>query len=229
MELQKLKNQNTTYISCDLLNSGEGVDGLVNVETVKAEYGTTANTFFTSNISYNEKKDEYRLEEFKKSELSMVLIEEDMFKNQKVWIKEGVYAEYVIDKLKNEKVLSLSLKEDLFNDGIEKFYKENHLNISLLNGLSKENKKEIFENISAKGMLEEFIKLSENYTPKILASSGAIELKFSDNDLGEIKNKFQENLIRKIDTKKLLIEKSSSLNALIEETSVQKRRKNRPV
>lgn len=229
MELQKLKNQNATYISCDLLNSGEGVDGLVNVETIKAEYGTTANTFFTSNISYNDKKDEYRLEEFKKSELSTILIEEDMFKNQKVWIKEGAYAGYIIDKLKDEKVLSLSLKEDLFNDGIEKFYKENHLNISLLNGLSKENKKDIFENISAKGMIEEFIKLSENYTPKILATSSSIELKFTENDLSEIKDKFQYNLMSKINTKKLLIEKSSSLNELIEDTSVHKKRKNRPV
>ena len=229
MELQKLKNQNATYISCNLLNSGEGVDGLVNVETVKAEYGSTAKTFFTSNISYNEKSGNYRLEEFNKSELSPVLIEEDMFKNQKVWIKEGAYAEYIIEKLKTDKVLSLSLKEDILNDGIEKFYKDNHLSISLLNGIPKENKKEIFENISPKIMLEEFVKISENYNPKILSSSGSIELTFVENDLTKIKDKYQNNLMMKISTKKLLAEKASSLNELIEDSSVQKRRKNKPI
>jgi hypothetical protein len=213
MEIQKLRNKNIVYVSCDLLNAGVSLDAASNVASLKEEYLSTSTVFFTSHIHFNELKNEYILEEFSNSNISTLLIEEDMFNNEKVWIKEGDYANYVLEKLNNNEILNGKIKETLIKDSIQKLFEKENISSLIIEKLKQSLDNESFTKIIPEKIKKEFLSIAEKMPIKVLySSSKEVEISFSKDDLIKIKDTCYKSVLSSIDTKNLLSQKESSLN-----------------
>lgn len=228
MRIEKLNAGKDYYFSCELLDQCHSVEGFSNVKSIKMDYESTAKEV-TNNIVYIESKDEYKLQEFNKSESTPIIIEKDMFGKQKIWIKEGAFSEYVFESLKNSNVLSLNVLEEVIENSLKNFYKDNKLNISILNGLGNVQRKEAYKEINPEDMLNSFINIAIKEKMKFHIEGDNCVVQLDKSSLENIKNKMKEKALQTIKVKELLKTKASSLNDLIQESKIDnKRQKNKP-
>lgn len=228
MKIEKLNAGNDYYFSCELLDQCHSVEGFSNVKSIKMDYESTAKEV-TNNIVYIESKDEYKLQEFNKSESTPIIIEKDMFGKQKIWIKEGAFSEYVFESLKNSDVLSLNVLEEVIENSLKNFYKDNKLNISILNGLGNTQRKAAYKEINPEDMLKFFINIAIKEKLKFHIEDDNCIVQLDKNSIENIKEKMKDKAIQTIKVKELLKTKASSLNDLIQDSKIDRKiKKNKP-
>jgi hypothetical protein len=228
MKIEKLNAGTDLYLSCNLLDQCNGVEGFSNVKSLKMSYGSTAKEV-TNNIIYIESEDVYKLQEFNKSERTPVIIEKDMFGKQKIWIKSSAFSDHVFQSLKNSQVLSTNVLEEVIESALKNYYKDNKLNISILNGLGNVQRKEAYKEIKPEEMLKNFLNIANKEPLKFYIEGENCVVMFDKTNLDNIKDKMKEKALQVIKVRGLLKTKASSLNDLIQETKIDKKiKKNKP-
>ncbi len=227
MNLQKLKAGNETYFSTDLLDQCHSVESFSNVKLIMTEYGSTSKEV-TNNIIYNELKDEYKLEEFNKTNNTQVIVETDMFGKKKLWIKDGAYASFIFDKLKESNFLSLNILEEVIEESLKDYYKNNKLNISILNGLGNTRRKEAYQEFSQEEMIENFVNIAKDKKIDFHIENNTVNVLIKPDMYQNIKNEFKDTIEKKLSVKNVLKNRASSLNELIQDYSSKPKNKIKP-
>lgn len=216
MKIKKLKSGSDTYYSCDLLDQSNGCEGFSNIKYLTLEHGEKST--ITNNVIYFDDTNEFILESFQGIDNTPVIIEEDIFGNKKAWLKEGVYCENIMEKLKNNNVISINILKEVIADSLVDYYKANKLNISILNGLSNQDRKSAYSNISPKEMLDSFVKAAIEEELTFNIEDNACKVIIKNNTFSNIKEKIKKDAINTIKIKKLIESKGGSLNDLIANT-----------
>lgn len=121
MEIQKLTTTKGSYISCNLLNSAEGIDGYINTGKIKELHSSLAENIFSSNIYYHEKSESFVLQT-DNTPNPLLFIVEDMFADVQIWIREGSFAKDILQQLKEHSCLDNNKKKELILDSISSYY-----------------------------------------------------------------------------------------------------------
>ncbi len=227
MNLQKLKAGSETYFSSDLLDQCHSIESFSNVKLIMLEYGSTSKEV-TNNIIYNELKDEYKLEEFNKSNNTQVIVETDMFGKKKLWIKDGAYANFIFEKLKDSNCLSLNILEETIEESLKDYYKNNKLNISILNGLGNSKIKEAYQEFTQEEMIENFVNIAKNKKIDFHIENNGINVLIKPDVYQNIKNEFKDTIEKKLCVKNVLKNKASTLNELIQDYTSKPKNKIKP-
>jgi len=227
MNLQKLKAGSETYFSSDLLDQCHSIESFSNVKLIMLEYGSTSKEV-TNNIIYNELKDEYKLEEFNKSNNTQVIVETDMFGKKKLWIKDGAYANFIFEKLKDSNCLSLNILEETIEESLKDYYKNNKLNISILNGLGNSKRKEAYQEFTQEEMIENFVNIAKNKKIDFHIENNGINVLIKPDVYQNIKNEFKDTIEKKLCVKNVLKNKASTLNELIQDYTSKPKNKIKP-
>lgn len=227
MNLQKLKAGSETYFSSDLLDQCHSIESFSNVKLIMLEYGSTSKEV-TNNIIYNELKDEYKLEEFNKSNNTQVIVETDMFGKKKLWIKDGAYANFIFEKLKDSNCLSLNILEETIEESLKDYYKNNKLNISILNGLGNSKRKEAYKEFTQDEMIENFVNIAKNKKIDFHIENNGINVLIKPDVYQNIKNEFKDTIEKKLCVKNVLKNKASTLNELIQDYTSKPKNKIKP-
>lgn len=224
MKVEKLKTSNGIYLSCQFLEQIEGLSGFSNVENVKSLFKEDLNPVIINNNSIikSDNTEYYKLEEFNNSVNTKIIIEKDIFDNEKIWIKDIPENLYVFNNLKYSNTLSVSLYKDIMETSLAEFYKQNKLNISILNGLSNASRKIAYKEMNPEEMLKSFINMASREDIDFHIEAGKCLPIINKNKMDIIKDKIKHIVIQKIKIKSLLSEKSSSLNELIEDSKITK-------
>lgn len=225
MKIQTLKSGSEIYYSCDLLVDSEGVHGYSNVKLLTDDMGENAT--LTNNITYYENKDQFILEGFNKIENTPIIIEKDIFGGQKIWIKDSNYCNSLLDNIKNSKVISVNVLEEVINDSLKNYYRENKLNILILNVLSNPQRKQASKDITPNEMFNIFLDISNKSDLKFNIEDGNCKVKINDNTFIKIKEEVKKKVLNILQIKELLRNKSSSLNDLIVDNKVKNKSKNK--
>lgn len=227
MNLQKLKAGSETYFSSDLLDQCHSIESFSNVKLIMLEYGSTSKEV-TNNIIYNELKDEYKLEEFNKSNNTQVIVETDMFGKKKLWIKDGAYANFIFEKLKDSNCLSLNILEETIEESLKDYYKNNKLNISILNGLGNSKRKEAYQEFTQEEMIENFVNIAKDKKIDFHIENNTVNVLIKPDMYQNIKNEFKDTIEKKLSVKNVLKNRASSLNELIQDYSSKPKNKIKP-
>jgi hypothetical protein len=227
MNLQKLKAGNEIYFSTDLLDQCHSIESFSNVKLIMLEYGSTSKEV-TNNIIYNELKDEYKLEEFNKTNNTQVIVETDMFGKKKLWIKDGAYASFIFEKLKESNCLSFNVLEDVIEESLKDYYKNNKLNISILNGLGNTKRKEAYQEFTQEEMIENFVNIAKNKKIDFHIENNGVNVTIKPDIYQDIKNDFKDTIEKKLCVKNVLKNKASTLNELIQDYTAKPKNKIKP-
>lgn len=225
MKIQNLKSGSENYYSCDLLVDSEGIYGYSNVKYLISEMGENAT--LTNNITYYENKDQFILEGFNKIENTPIIIEKDIFGGQKIWIKDSNYCNSLLDNIKQSKVISVNFLEEVINDSLKNYYKENKLNILILNVLSNPQRKQASKDITPNEMFNIFLDAAIKEDLKFNIDNGYCKVRINDNVFMKIKENVKKKVLNILQIKELLRNKSSSLNDLIVDEIVDHKSKNK--
>lgn len=223
MKIQNLKSGSENYYSCDLLVESEGVCGYSNVKFLTNEYGV--NSTITNSITYYENKDQFILEGFNKIENTPIIIEKDIFGGKKVWIKAGDYCNSLLDNIKQSKVISVNFLEEVINYSLKNYYKENKLNILILNGLSNPQRKQASKDITPSEMFDFFVEQSIKEDLKFNIENDDCKVNINEDIFLKIKENVKKRVLNILQIKELLRTKSSSLNELIVNNKVKNKNK----
>lgn len=204
------------YYSLDLLDHGEGINGFTNVNTIVKEYEDSIKRVYQSNIGFSEKHNEYFFEEFNNTKNPSVILEEDMFGKEKVWLKSCATTDRLLSKLEKDNVLSKKLKKEIVENAILTTYKEKNIEQELINNLSDADKSLVAEYVAGGKLANKFMSLVEKTNPTYLVDAGKCFIHINQKELNEFKQDLEKDLQRVITTKNLLLKKTVSDNNSIE-------------
>ncbi len=205
MNLQRMKSGKDYYISLDLLDQGQGIDGFSNVEAILKDYGTTIRNVYNSNINYNEKSNEFNLEQHSEQINPAVIIEEDMFGKMKVWLKSSKTSEYLISKINSFNVIDQNIKNKILNESINKFYNEEKIAEKIKEKFNDDL--EIKEN--EKNIILKFSKILKESDLCFHTDNGQCSIHLSKKEKENIIEKIFNEVEKSISTKNFLLKKSS--------------------
>lgn len=141
-----MKSGKDTYVSNDLLDQGEGINGFSNVAAINKEYSSTIRRVNQSNLVFHEKKGEFELVQYSETTNPTVIIEEDMFGKEKVWLKESNTTNHFLEKIENESIIDKKLRDKILDQAIISYVEDQKLKIYLSINLSEEQKPLIDKN-----------------------------------------------------------------------------------
>jgi len=233
MNLQKLKAGSETYFSSDLLDQCHSIESFSNVKLIMLEYGSTSKEV-TNNIIYNELNSSNSSNspdsphKSNKSNNTQVIVETDMFGKKKLWIKDGAYANFIFEKLKDSNCLSLNILEETIEESLKDYYKNNKLNISILNGLGNSKRKEAYQEFTQEEMIENFVNIAKNKKIDFHIENNGINVLIKPDVYQNIKNEFKDTIEKKLCVKNVLKNKASTLNELIQDYTSKPKNKIKP-
>lgn len=219
-----MKAGKDTYYSLDLLDHGEGVNGFSNVTTIVNEYNSSIKRVFQSNISFNEKDNEYFFEEFNATQNPSVILEEDMFGKEKVWLKSGGTTDHILNTIEKDNVLNKKLKKEIIESAILATYKEKNIEQELINKISEPEQLMLAEYIQSGKLAHKFVSIVEKTNPTYLVDAGKCFIHVNQKDMNIFKELLEKDLHRVVSTKNLLLKKSAATeNSLSSTTEVKKK------
>jgi hypothetical protein len=226
MNIHKMKAGKDTYYSLDLLDHGEGVSGLTNVMTIVKEYGASIKRVYQSNISFNEKDNEYFFEEFTNTQNPNVILEEDMFGKEKVWLKAGGTTQHILEKIEKDNVLNKKLKKEIIEQAILTAYTDKNIEKEIVSKLDKPEQDMITDYLTTGKLANKFVHIVEKSNATFLVDGGKCFMHIHQNDLKDLKILLEKDIERVVSTKKLLIKKSElkdeSANTQIQQPTSKK-------
>lgn len=229
MNIQKMRAGKDIYYSLDLLDHGEGINGFTNVNTIVKEYEESIKRVYQSNIGFSEKHNEYFFEEFNNTKNPSVILEEDMFGKEKVWLKSGATTDRLLSKLEKDSVLSKKLKKEIVENAILTTYKEKNIEKELINQLSETEQSLVSEYITSGKLANKFVSIVDKTNPTYLVDAGKCFIHINQKDLTEFKQVLEKDLQRVITTKNLLLKKTGSDNSDLVEKPISPRKNNRKI
>jgi len=206
IHIQKMKAGKDLYLSTNLLDQGEGINGLTNVKTLIKEYGTSVKRVFQSNIRLEDEN--YYLEEFNQNKNPTIIVEEDMFGKEKIWIQNGGIAEHLLNTIENNTVLDEKLKNEIISETFKNFYVTNQLESKILNEFTLEDKNLIRGHIEKDQILKKFIAAFKSSGGQFNIDNGECQIYLKTIDLKNIVDTIKQDLNSVLKTKKLLLVKS---------------------
>ena len=212
-----MKAGKDTYYSLDLLDHGEGVNGFTNVTTIVKDYNSSIKRVYQSNISFNEKDNEYFFEEFNNTQNPTVILEEDMFGKEKVWLKASGTTDHLLSTIEKDGVLNKKLKKEIVENSILTTYKDKNIEKEVLNKLTETEQAVVNEYINSGKLAHKFVSIVEKTNPTYIVDAGKCFIHTNQKELNEFKELLEKDLYRVISTKNLLLKKTSAT----EETNVE--------
>lgn len=226
MNIQKMKAGKDTYYSLDLLDHGEGVNGFTNVTTIVKDYNTSIKRVYQSNISFNEKDNEYFFEEFNNTQNPSVILEEDMFGKEKVWLKASGTTDHLLSTLEKEGVLNKKLKKEIVENAILSTYNDKNVEKETLNKLTPSEQEMVTEYISSGKLAHKFVSIVEKTNPTYIVDAGKCFIHVNQKDMNDFKELLEKDLHRVVSTKNLLLKKASITEEAANTEETTKQRKN---
>jgi hypothetical protein len=230
MNIQKMKAGKDTYYSLDLLDHGEGINGFTNVKTIVQDYSSSIKRVYQSNISFSEKHNEYFFEEFNSTQNPTVILEEDMFGKEKVWLKASGTTEHLISKIEKDSVLNKKLKKEIVESAILSTYKNKNIERDVLSKITPDDHALVAEHINTGKLAHKFVSLVEKTTPTYIVDGGNCFVHIHQKDLNNFKELLEKDLHRVISTKNMLIKKSKATeDTTIPEKAIVQRKNTRKI
>jgi hypothetical protein len=225
-----MKAGKDTYYSLDLLDHGEGVNGFTNVTTIVKDYNSSIKRVYQSNISFNEKDNEYFFEEFNSTQNPSVILEEDMFGKEKVWLKAGGTTDHLLSAIEKDGVLNKKLKKEIVENAILSTYQDKKIEKELVGKLSLTEQEMIAEYVTSGKLAHKFVTLVEKTNPTYLVDAGKCFVHVNQKDMTEFKELLEKDLHRVVSTKNLLLKKAAATEeAANTDTLVKPRRNTRKI
>lgn len=220
-----MKAGKDTYYSLDLLDHGEGVNGFTNVTTIVKDYNSSIKRVYQSNISFNEKDNEYFFEEFNNTQNPTVILEEDMFGKEKVWLKASGTTDHLLSTLEKEGVLNKKLKKEIVENAILATYKDKKVEQELIDKLSLPEQAVVAEYINSGKLAHKFVSIVEKTNPTYIVDAGKCFIHVNQKDMNEFKELLEKDLHRVVSTKNLLLKKAAATEeaANTEQTATPRR------
>jgi hypothetical protein len=225
-----MKAGKDTYYSLDLLDHGEGVNGFTNVTTIVKDYNTSIKRVYQSNISFNEKDNEYFFEEFNSTQNPSVILEEDMFGKEKVWLKACGTTDHLLNTIETDGVLNKKLKKEIIENAILSTYQDKKIEKELVSKLSLPEQEMVAEYVTSGKLAHKFVNIVEKTNPTYLVDAGKCFVHVNQKDLNDFKELLEKDLYRVVSTKNLLLKKAAATEeAANTETTVTPRRNTRKI
>jgi hypothetical protein len=230
MNIQKMKAGKDTYYSLDLLDHGEGVNGFTNVTTIVKDYNSSIKRVYQSNISFNEKDNEYFFEEFNSTQNPSVILEEDMFGKEKVWLKAGGTTDHLLTTIEKDGVLNKKLKKEIVENAILSTYQDKKIEKEIVGKLTLPEQEMVAEYVSSGKLSHKFVSIVEKTNPTYLVDAGKCFMHVNQKDMNEFKELLEKDLHRVVSTKNLLLKKAATTeDAANTETTITPRRNTRKI
>lgn len=207
MILQKMKSGKISYFSSDLLDQGEGINGFSNVVSLEKEYGSTSKRVFNSNITYNEKTGYFNLEHLSDQQIPQIIIEEDMFGKQKIWLKESETSSYILNKIETDLVINKKIKDKIFDESLVEYFQNNKIMKIILENVDEENNEIVINNEN--GIFKNFKTIIEKSTKNFLIDDGKCQLYLNKEEKDIVIDKLNDYVKKSLSTQKLLLSKNS--------------------
>lgn len=204
-----MKAGSDTFISADLLDQGEGINGFTNILTITNEYGASIKRVYNSNINITEKPDEFILEDLSQLKNPTVIIEEDIFGKEKVWIKSGSTADHIIKTLSDQSVLNKKLKKEIYHKALTDLYESKAIQKNISAKFDEISISLIGDYLNTDKMFKKFSSLLEEKGINFIVDNNECFIHIKDVDLNIIKKSIEKDVKRIIDTKQLLLEKTA--------------------
>lgn len=217
-----MKAGSDTFISADLLDQGEGINGFTNILTITNEYGASIKRVYNSNVNVTEKPDEFILEDLSQIKNPTVIIEEDIFGKEKVWIKSGATADHIIKTLTDNTVLNKRLKKEIYQKALTDLYDSKAIKQNISTKFDELSLSLIDDYLNTDKMFKKFSSLLEEKGINFIVDNNQCFIHIKDIDLSKIKESLEKDVKRIIDTKRLLLEKTA-VNEKSEPSKKQKR------
>lgn len=225
-----MKAGKDTYYSLDLLDHGEGVNGFTNVTTIVKDYNSSIKRVYQSNISFNERDNEYFFEEFNSTQNPSVILEEDMFGKEKVWLKASQTTDHLLNTIETDGVLNKKLKKEIVENAILSTYQDKKIEKELVDKLSLSEQEMVSEYVASGKLAHKFVNLVEKTNPTYLVDAGKCFVHVNQKELNEFKELLEKDLHRVVSTKNLLLKKAAATEeAANTETTVTPRRNTRKI
>jgi hypothetical protein len=225
-----MKAGKDTYYSLDLLDHGEGVNGFTNVTTIVKDYNSSIKRVYQSNISFNERDNEYFFEEFNSTQNPSVILEEDMFGKEKVWLKASQTTDHLLNTIETDGVLNKKLKKEIVENAILSTYQDKKIEKELVDKLSLSEQEMVAEYVAIGKLAHKFVNLVEKTNPTYLVDAGKCFVHVNQKELNEFKELLEKDLHRVVSTKNLLLKKAAATEeAANTETTVTPRRNTRKI
>lgn len=205
-----MKAGKDTYYSLDLLDHGEGVNGFTNVTTIVKDYNSSIKRVYQSNISFNEKDNEYFFEEFNNTQNPTVILEEDMFGKEKVWLKASGTTDHLLSTLEKDGVLNKKLKKEIVENAILATYKDKKVEQEIIDKLSQPEQAVVAEYINSGKLAHKFVSIVEKTNPTYIVDAGKCFIHVNQKDMNEFKELLEKDLHRVVSTKNLLLKKAAA-------------------
>lgn len=225
-----MKAGKDTYYSLDLLDHGEGVNGFTNVTTIVKDYNSSIKRVYQSNISFNEKDNEYFFEEFNSTQNPSVILEEDMFGKEKVWLKSGGTTDHLLSAIEKDGVLNKKLKKEIVENAILSTYQDKKIEKEIVGKLSLQEQEMVAEYVNSGKLAHKFVSIVEKTNPTYLVDAGKCFMHVNQKDMNEFKELLEKDLHRVVSTKNLLLKKAAATEeAANTDTTVTQRRNTRKI
>lgn len=221
-----MKAGKDTYYSLDLLDHGEGVNGFTNVSTIVKDYNSSIKRVYQSNISFNERDNEYFFEEFNNTQNPAVILEEDMFGKEKVWLKASGTTDHLLSTIEKDTVLNKKLKKEIIENAILTTYKDKNIEKDVLSKIDPAEHTMVSEYIDNGKLAQKFVTLVEKTTPTYLVDAGKCFVHIHQQELNDFKNLLEKDLYRVISTKNMLLKKTTDTDVVAAPDKVKSSRKN---
>ena len=230
MNIQKMKAGKDTYYSLDLLDHGEGINGFTNVTTIVKDYSSSIKRVYKSNINFNEKDNEYFFEEVNNTQNPTVILAEDMFGKEKVWLKAGGTTEHLLSTIETDGVLNKKLKKEIIENAILSTYQDKKIEKELVEKLSLSEQEMVAEYVTSGKLSHKFVSIVEKTNPIYLVDAGKCFVHVNLNEMNEFKELLEKDLHRVVSTKNLLLKKAAvTEDAANTDTPVKPRRNTRKI
>lgn len=203
MNLQKMKSGKDTYVSNDLLDQGEGINGFSNVAAITKEYNSTVRRVNQSNLVFHEKKEEFELVQYSETNNPTVIIEEDMFGKEKVWLKLSETSNHFLDKIEKDNIIDKKLKDKILEQAIIRYIDEQKLKIYLSIDLSDDQKPLIEKN--EKKIIKIVKDFIENNKVDFHTDAGVCHLYVNNSMKEQLLNNVRNGLTKTLATQSFLL------------------------